>query len=113
MVLSAGCATTPRPTERVVADLQQVAGSWTAWVPGPSGGIFRGDLLIRPDGGYRLAWDRGYFTESRLTLERGTLRFGHSGGWTGRVVLVEERGAEYLWFLLDTGTLWAEFQRAP
>jgi hypothetical protein len=111
-LLLTGCAIASR-TEKPVTDFKQVAGSWTAWVPGASGTIFRGDLLIRSDGGYRLAWERAYFTESRLALEGGSLRFGHSGSWTGRVVLVEERGAEYLRFVLDTGALWAEFQRAP
>ena len=82
-------------------------------MPGSAGGILRGDLLIRPDGGYRLAWERVYFTESRLEIEGGTVRFGHSGRWTGRLVLVDEPGAEYLRFILDTGALWAEFQRAP
>jgi hypothetical protein len=80
-------------------------------VPGASGNLFRGDLQIRPDGSYQLAWERAYFTESRLRLDGGTLRFGQSGSWTGRVILVEDGGAEYLRFLLDTGTQWAEFQR--
>jgi hypothetical protein len=77
-LLLTGCATASR-AENPVTDFKQVAGSWTAWVPGASGTIFRGDVLIRPDGSYRLAWERGYSTEGRLTLEGTTVRFGHSG----------------------------------
>jgi hypothetical protein len=114
LMISVGCATTSQPVEKSVTDFRQVAGSWTGSKSGAEGTFFRANLLIRPDGQYRLAWERARFSESRLVLEGGTVRFGHgSGSWMGKLTLVEERGAEYLRFVLDSGDLWMEFERAP
>jgi hypothetical protein len=114
MMLSVGCATTSRSVEKSVTDFEQVAGSWSGWAPGSSGGLFRGNFLIRPNGRYRLVWEGAYFTEGNLTLENGIVRFGNrSTTWTGKLTLVEVRGAEHLRFVLDSGALWMELERVP
>jgi hypothetical protein len=114
MMMSVGCATTSRPVEKSVTDFEQVAGSWSGWAQGSSGGFFRGNFLIRPNGRYRLAGQGAYFTEGHLTLEGGIVRFGNrSSSWTGKLTLVEARGAEYLRFVLDSGVLWMELERGP
>jgi len=100
--------------EKSVTDFEQVAGSWSGWAPGSSGGLFRGNFLIRPNGRYRLVWEGAYFTEGNLTLENGIVRFGNrSSAWAGKLTLVEGRRGEYLRFVLDSGTVWMELERVP
>jgi hypothetical protein len=47
-----------------------------------------------------------------MRMADGVLRWGHGDRLYGRVVVVEQRGREYLSIVRDNGTVWSEYERA-
>ena len=72
----------------------------------------RAYLSILADGRWQVVVEQnpGYY--GNVEVVDGVPRWGQGGRWYGTLILVEERGREYLTLSRTNGSVWTEFDRA-